>query len=285
MIKYRYFYFVLLISIFTSCAPVSLLNSITPSKSYLLRKNVSYGGLGSQVMDIYQATTKKENSPIIVFIHGGSWDSGSKDIYKFFAEGFTSEGYDVAVPNYRLFPEIIYPDMLHDTAKAVAYLSNLFSNRKVVLIGHSAGGYNALMVAMNKDYLEEEGISVCSTISGVVSISSPTGVYELKKEPLISIFPSRFKHNDAPLAYVDNATPSLLVINGLADKTVGPKNAVILSERINQRGGKSVLKLYPDTNHTQAVQVISRYFDNNISLKRDILNFIDELPRDGNHCY
>jgi acetyl esterase/lipase len=116
-------------------------------------------------MDIYQATTKKENSPIIVFIHGGSWDSGSKDIYKFFAEGFTSEGYDVAVPNYRLFPEIIYPDMLHDTAKAVAYLSNLFSKRKVVLIGHSAGGYNALMVAMNKDYLEEEGISVCSTIS------------------------------------------------------------------------------------------------------------------------
>lgn len=283
--KYRYFYFVLLISIFTSCTPVSFLNGITPSKSYLLEKNVSYGSLGSQVMDIYQARAKKENSPIIVFIHGGSWDSGSKDIYKFFAEGFTSEGYDVAVPNYRLFPEIIFPDMLHDTAKAVAYLSNLFSNRKVVLIGHSAGGYNALMVSMNKHYLKEQGISVCSLISGVVSISSPTGVYELKKEPLVTIFPDRFKYNDAPMAYVDNATPSLLVINGLADKVVDPQNAIILSEKVNKRGGQSVLKLYPDTNHTQAVQVMSRYFDDNISLKSDILNFIDELPRDGNHCY
>jgi acetyl esterase/lipase len=220
-----------------------------------------------------------------VFIHGGSWDSGSKDIYKFFAEGFTSQGYDVAVPNYRLFPEIIFPDMLHDTAKAVAYLSNLFSNRKVVLIGHSAGGYNALMVSMNQHYLKEQGISVCSLISGVVSISSPTGVYELKKEPLVTIFPDRFKYNDAPMAYVDNATPSLLVINGLADKVVGPQNAIILSEKVNKRGGQSVLKLYPDINHTQAVQVMSRYFDDNISLKSDILNFIDELPRDGNHCY
>jgi dipeptidyl aminopeptidase/acylaminoacyl peptidase len=87
------------------------------------------------------------------------------------------------------------------------------------------------------------------------------------------------------MAYVDNATPSLLVINGLADKVVGPQNAIILSEKVNKRGGQSVLKLYPDINHTQAVQVMSRYFDDNISLKSDILNFIDELPRDGNHCY
>jgi len=85
-----------------ACAPVKILNGITPSSSFEKTKDVSFGTGERDEMDIYRADTPKSGAPVLVFVHGGSWDSGSKDIYKFLAEGFTKSGYDIAVPNYTL---------------------------------------------------------------------------------------------------------------------------------------------------------------------------------------
>jgi len=272
------------LSILAACAPVTLLNGITPSGSFSKAKNVSYGELDRQKLDIYKADKPRANAPVLVFIHGGSWEEGSKDIYKFLAEGFTSEGFDIAVPNYRLYPDAVYPQMLEDSAKAVAYVAKQYPNRSIVMMGHSAGGYNALMVGLNKAYLSAEGVSVCDRISGVVSLASPTGVYELKKEPLITIFPDRFQKEDAPLAYIKAPSPKLFMMNGRDDTTVGPKNAEVLSEKVKTRGGAVELKIYDDVDHTQAVQFLSRHFDDKAPLKLDIISFIDGLPKSGNFC-
>jgi len=70
-----------------SCSPVGFLNTITPSSSFSLAKNISYGELDRQTLDVYAATTAKADAPVIVFIHGGSWKDGSKNIYKFLGEG------------------------------------------------------------------------------------------------------------------------------------------------------------------------------------------------------
>ena len=130
----------------TACAPVQILNGITPSGSFSKAKNISYGPLERQKLDIYKADTPRPNTPMLIFIHGGSWQEGSKEIYKFLAEGFTSEGFDIAVPNYRLYPDAIYPQMLEDSAKAVTYVAKQYPDRPLVIMGHSAGAYNALMV-------------------------------------------------------------------------------------------------------------------------------------------
>ena len=267
-----------------ACAPVTLLNGITPSGSFSKASDVSYGSLARQAMDIYKADTPKAGSPVIVFIHGGSWSEGSKDIYKFLAEGFTKDGYDIAVPNYRLYPEAVYPAMLEDSAKAVAYIAAQYPDRPLVVMGHSAGAYNTLMVSLNKDYLAAESVSVCERIAGVISLAAPTGVYELKKEPLITIFPDRFQKDDAPLTYVNAPSPKLFVMNGGDDTTVGPKNAEQLAAKVKARGGKAELKIYDGVNHTEAVQFLSRRFDSKAALKADIVTFIDGLPKSGNFC-
>lgn len=267
-----------------SCAPVTFLNGITPTGSFSKAKNISYGELDRQKLDVYKADNPKPNAPVLVFIHGGSWQDGSKDIYKFLAEGFTSEGYDIAVPNYRLYPEAVYPQMLQDSAKAVAYVAKQYADRPLVIMGHSAGGYNALMVGLNKAYLSDEGISVCERISGIVSLAAPTGVYELKKEPLITVFPDRFQKDDAPLAYLDKPSPKIFAMNGGADTTVGPKNAEVLASKVNARGGAAELKIYDGVDHTQAVQFLSRHFDGKATLKADIISFVDGLPKSGNFC-
>jgi len=267
-----------------ACAPVTLLNGITPSSSFSKAKNVSYGPLDRQKLDIYKSDKPRANSPVLVFIHGGSWEDGSKDIYKFLAEGFTSEGFDIVVPNYRLYPDAVYPQMLEDSAKAVSHVAQQFPDRPLVIMGHSAGAYNALMVSLDKNYLSAEGVSICERIAGVVSLAAPTGVYELKAEPLITIFPDRFQKDDAPLAYVNAPSPKLFVMNGADDTTVGPKNAEQLAAKVKARGGEAELKIYDGVNHTQAVQFLSRHFDGKATLKADIISFVEGLPKSGNFC-
>jgi len=110
---------------FASCAPVTLLNGLTPSSSFQKTKNLSYGNAKHEVLDVYISQNPKADAPVLVFVHGGSWDSGSKGIYKFLAEGFTRSGYDVVVPNYRLYPEAKFPNFLQDNAKAVAFATSL----------------------------------------------------------------------------------------------------------------------------------------------------------------
>jgi len=267
-----------------ACAPVAILNGITPSSSFSKAKGLSYGDLKRQKLDIYKSETARANAPMLLFAYGGSWTDGHKDIYKFLAEGFTSEGYDVAVINYRLYPEVVYPQMIEDTAKSIAFTAKQFPDRPLVVMGHSAGAYNVLMATLNKTFLAAEGISVCDRISGVVSLAGPTGAYELKKEPYITIFPDRFQKDDAPLAYADAPSPSLFLMNGADDTTVGPKNAEALAAKVQARGGRAVLKIYDGLDHTDAVKLLSRHFDGDAPLKSDIIAFVDGLPKSGNFC-
>ncbi|WP_409431943.1 alpha/beta hydrolase [Litorimonas sp. RW-G-Af-16] len=267
-----------------ACAPVTLLNTITPSSSFSKAKDVSYGPLERQKLDLYKADTPKPDAPMLVFVHGGSWQEGSKDIYKFLADGFTKDGYDIAVPNYRLYPQTKYPGMIEDTAKAIAYAAVQNPDRPIVVIGHSAGAYNALMAIMDPRFMAAENLATCERVAGVISLAAPTGAYELKDPPYPTIFPGRFQGEDAPLAHADQPLPAMFLINGADDTTVGRKNAEMLAEKIEASGGNAKLKIYDGMNHTEAVQFLSRHFDGDSSLKSDIASFIDNLPKTGNFC-
>lgn len=269
---------------FAACAPVTLLNTITPSGSFSKADDVSYGPLARQAMDLYKADQPKANAPVIVFIHGGSWTEGSKDIYKFLAEGFTKDGYDIAVPNYRLYPETKYPGMIEDTAKSIAYVQSQYPDRPLVLMGHSAGAYNMLMTVLQPSYLKAAGGDLCGRVAGAISLSGPTGIIPLDSEPYITIFPDRFTKTDAPLNNVNGPVPALFFGHGQDDRTVYPQNSQRLAEKIEARGGKAQVQIYEGMNHIEAVQFLSRRFDGKASLKADIVRFIDGLPRRGNFC-
>jgi acetyl esterase/lipase len=268
-----------------ACAPVTLLNTITPSESFSKAKDLSYGELERHTLDIYKSENARANSPVIVFIHGGSWTDGSKDIYKFLAEGFTSEGFDVVVPNYRLYPNAVYPQMIEDSAKAVAFAKKQYPDRSLVVMGHSAGAYNVLMLGLDPDYLSNQGATLCQTVAGVVSLSGPTGIIPLKEEPYITIFPDRFTADDAPLNNVKGPTPPMFFGHGADDKTVYPQNSERLAEAIKSRGGVAKVKVYDHMNHTDAVKVLSRHFDGEASLKQDIIDFVTSLPRNNEQGY
>ncbi len=267
-----------------ACAPVTVLNGITPSSTFDKTKNVSYGDGPRQSLDIYRAETPKAEAPVLVFIHGGSWDSGSKDTYKFLAEGFTRSGYDIVLPNYRIYPQAKFPNFLTDNAEAVAYVAKEFPSRPIVLMGHSAGAYNVLMLGLQGEFLKTAGVDLCSRISGIVGLAAPTGIVPLKSERLIEIFPDRFTGEDAALNNVSAPVPALFLGHGESDTTVYPKNSEALAEKVEARGGSAVVEVYPGQSHTDVVKVLSRHFEEDTTLKADIVTFIDGTPKTGDFC-
>ena len=265
-----------------ACSPVGFLNSITPSSSFSLEKNVSYGELDRQKLDVYTSQAPKADAPLIVFVHGGSWKDGSKDIYKFLGDGFAREGYDVVIPNYRLYPETKFPGFVEDAALAISYASKRYPDRSLAVMGHSAGGHMVTLLGMDGRYLEAAGVDMCSRISSIVGLAPPTGAYPLKEEPYITIFPERFGGQDAPLNNVNAPSPAMFLMNGGKDTTVGPKNSEELAAAITARGGNAVYKFYPELNHTEPVKVLSKYFDEDSTLKADIIGFIGAQARKQN---
>lgn len=263
------------------CSAAGVLNGITPSSSFDRDKDIAYGEEDRQTFDIYRATTPRPDAPVIVFVYGGGWTTGSKGMYKFVAEGFTKDGFDVVVPDYRLYPESVYPQMIEDTGEAIQAAAERFPGRPLVLIGHSAGAYNVLMSVLAP---ELSGVSVCETVSGVVSLAAPTGAYPMTDDPYTKVFPDRFMADDAPLARVRADVPPIMLVNGREDNTVGYKNASTLSDALEEAGADARLVLYEDMNHIDPVRVLSRHFDGGSPLKGDILGFIGSLEVSGPFC-
>lgn len=267
-----------------SCSGVSFLNTITPSGSYKLARDVSYTEGARQALDIYAPDVPKANAPVVMFVHGGSWDEGDKKVYKFIGEAFASEGYITVIPNYRLYPEAVYPDFINDTAAAIAFTAKRF-DRPVIVIGHSAGAYNAMMVTVDPNYLKAQGREVCTIIAGTVGLAGPYGAFPLTEEPYITIFPNKHMGDDAPVQMKLGPTPPLFLPIGDKDTTVSDLHGRELAKKMTARGGKAEFKLYPGLNHTDMAKVLSKYFDDDSTLKADILGFIEANSRvQDNYC-
>lgn len=229
-------------------------------------------------MDIYLSTKDNvDNKPLIVFIHGGGWHQGDKSMYTFFAEGLTSKGYDVAIPNYRLYPTVTYPNFLDDNAKAIAALHKKFPNRKMILIGHTAGGYNALAMVFMPQHLKKHGIEPCNLVGGVVSLAGPTGALPATSELTLSIFPEKLQGEDSFLNHLDVLLPPLLLINGVKDTVVHPNNARLLASKLESRSLAS-LNVVEDANHSQVVSQFSTLPFLEGKVKTEVLDFIKKLP-------
>lgn len=125
------------------------LNRLTPRKGYSVQENVAYGLRARHRLDLFRTQTPREHRPLIVFVHGGAWMHGDKKDYRFIGEAFAKEGFDVAVINYHLAPEHIFPASIDDLSLALNYLNvhqlkYQISTEKVVLMGHSAGAFNVM---------------------------------------------------------------------------------------------------------------------------------------------
>lgn len=165
------------------------------------------------VLDIYYPKNTKGFATIVWF-HGGGLTGGSKEI----PEALKNKGFAIIGVNYRLSPKVKAAKAIDDAAAAVAWAFNNIANyggdsSLIFVSGHSAGGYLASMIGLNKEYLKKEGIDA-NKIAGLIPFSGQCIThFEIRREngipettPTIDAF--------APLFYVRADAPPLLLITG-----------------------------------------------------------------------
>jgi acetyl esterase/lipase len=130
-------------------------------------------------LDLYRPGQGRD-FPVLVFVHGGVWQLGSKDDYRNIGEAFASRGILTAVINYRLTPAVQHPAHAQDVAAAVGWLTahaKEYGGRpdRVFLSGHSAGGHLVSLLLFDKRYLAAAGVDA-DRLAGIIPMS---GIFDL----------------------------------------------------------------------------------------------------------
>jgi acetyl esterase/lipase len=156
-------------------SPLGALNGLARSDVYRLDEGIAYGPLARQRLDVYTPTapaaTPARGWPVAVFFYGGSWNTGERGDYRFVAAALAERGVLAIVADYRLYPEVRFPEFLRDAALALAWgLENgkrLGGDpRRTFVMGHSAGGYNAAMLALDPRWLAPTGHDAKRELAG-----------------------------------------------------------------------------------------------------------------------
>lgn len=280
----------ILANVLAGCSGQALVNGLTPSGGYRLSSDISYGDKNRQNLDVYVAKDKAANAPIVVFFYGGRWEEGNKNGYKFVGQALSSRGFVTVIPNYRLYPQVKFPAFVQDGAKAVAWAKAHAAEYgadpgKLVIMGHSAGGQIAAMLALNGKYLQAVGGSR-RWLAGMVGLAGPYDFLPLEEDDLKDMFgpPARYPASQ-PINFVDGKNPPLLLLHGLGDKTVYPKNTRNLAKAVAAKGGQVAIKLYPDIGHVRLIANLAaplRFLGFGGTELDDISEFIDEVTDDAN---
>lgn len=262
-----------------ACAPVDVLNALTPNTGYRLSAGVRYGTQERQELDVYRPTTPRSAlAPVVVFFYGGSWVSGNRSDYRFVGQLLAANGFVVVIPDYRLYPAVRYPSFLKDGAAALRWTEERIvayggDPRKLFLMGHSAGAYNAVMLVLDRSYGADAGFDA-TRVRGIVGLAGP---YDFKFDtPLLrGIFGTATDPASAlPLAYARNPAPPVLLVTGGADETVDPANSVSL-ERHLAAAGNNVSRLdFAGLDHTDVLLQFSSFWKSASPLRDAVIAFL-----------
>jgi acetyl esterase/lipase len=175
-------------------------------------------------LDLYVPKGAK-GYPVMMFVHGGAWRSGNKELYIALGETFARKGIGVAVINYRLSSRnggAKHPDHIQDVAKAFAWVKANAAKYggnpdRLYVSGHSAGGHLVSLLATDEQYLKAEKCSL-SDIKGVMTLS---GVYTISS--LFGPFRDTFSPDEevckaaSPINHVNGKHPPFLIAYGNRD--------------------------------------------------------------------
>lgn len=263
----------------SACSGLDLLDSVTPNGEMTAHKDIAFSDHERGKMDIYVPLAEGNDRPIVLWLYGGSWSSGDKDDYRFIAEWLTRENYVVAIPDYRLYPEVRFPEFLKDNAQALSWLSKRDNVDEfgadaacIIVMGHSAGAYNGAMLSYDNSWQDMVGIDGYP-IKAFVGLAGPYDFYPFDIDLTRTIFGHVSDPRlTQPVNHVDRGddVPALL-LHGEDDETVLPRNSKSLAEHLWRRGAQAELKILEDIDHRSIVAALS-----SVLAKENIRNEIED---------
>ncbi|MDD2545674.1 MAG: alpha/beta hydrolase [Burkholderiaceae bacterium] len=246
-----------------ACSPLGLINALTPSHTHRVQKDLAYGPEPRHALDLYLPTQPDPRAPLVVFFYGGSWSSGRRADYTFVGEALASRGIGVAVADYGLSPQVRYPEFLEDCALAVDWAlvhAAEFGGQSVHVMGHSAGAYNAAMLALDPRWLGRHGRSP-QALGSWIGLAGPydflpIGIPEVQ---LAFHWPDT-PEDSQPLFHVpQKVSPKALLLAARNDNLVDPqRNTVALGRSLAAQGVAVQVELLDGLGHASLIGALAR---------------------------
>lgn len=208
---------------------------------------VPYGKEARQQLDIFRprSVTAAGKPPIVLFFYGGNWTRGDRAAYRFVGEALAANGVIALVADYRLSPQVRYPGFLRDCALATQWAFSHAADldgdpSRIYLMGHSAGAYNAAMLALDPRWLKEVGLGP-SRLAGWIGLAGPYDFLPIG-DPEVQVafgWPDTPKDSQ-PIAHTVAKAPRTLLIAGSDDKVVDPRRSTVQLGRLLADAGTDV---------------------------------------------
>jgi acetyl esterase/lipase len=264
--------------------------------SYKRHTNIAYGSDPQHRLDVYVpervagapgkvagALDKAIEAPrpVVLFWHGGRWRFGDKSDYRFVGAALAEAGYVVIVANYRHYPQVKMPGFMDDAAQACLWAAahaREFGGdpERLYLMGHSAGAHLAALVTLDPRYFAASG-RPAPRIAGVIGLSGPYDFLPLLEADVQDMFgPPPLYPESQPINFLRADSPPMLLVHGLDDDTVRPKNSRNLAAGLSALGVPVTLKLYPKLSHADTVAALTTLLRGRAPILSDITAFVDQ---------
>ena len=275
-----------LVMALAACSPLSIVNGLTPTNTYIASANLEYGSDARQKLDVYQPRPSPDTRmpsdgyPVVVFFYGGSWTSGERGDYKFIGEALASHGILTIVADYRLYPQVRYPDFLTDCASAVAWAQREAPHysgdaKRLYVMGHSSGAYHAAMLALDARWLTSAGLAP-SALAGWVGLAGPYDFLPMTNVKAQPVFDHpNYPAGSQPVEYASKAGPRTFLGAAGTDVLVNPeRNSQQLAEKLRSEGVPVTIRLYPGANHITLIGAFARPLRSLAPVLEDVVAFV-----------
>lgn len=268
-----------------ACSPLGLLTAFTPADAggRLAASGIAYGPDERHRLDVYVPEQGARKAQVMVFLYGGGWDSGDRSDYAFVGRAFAAQGFVTVVPDYRLVPQVRFPAFVEDGALALRWVRDHIASyggdtAGVALSGHSAGAYNAMMLALDGRFLARAGLPP-GFIRSAAGLAGPYDFLPLDDPRSIAAFGDHPRLAETqPVSFASGRAPRVFLASGDEDETVRPRNSVSLAEKLRAAGAAVELTTYPGLGHAGILLALNTGFRSRAPVLADIVRFARGQP-------
>ena len=258
-------------------------------------KNIIYakgaGAIPDQELNIFEPKKPKSPKDVLIFIHGGNWNSGKKSQYSLMGRNWTKRDIVYVIIGYPLSPAATYKEMAEYSAKSVKWVKENINNYggnpdRIFLSGHSAGGHLAALICTDDQYFQKLGIA--NPIKGLILIDAAgLDMYGYLLEEKLSndntylktFTPDQKKWKDAsPLYHLHKGIPPMTVFRG------GKTYPSIVSS--NEKFIKAMQEFAPETPYEilkskKHIPMITQFFNPWNKRYNQIHHFMESIDSKG----
>ena len=277
-----------LTTLLQACSPLNLVNVTSLGGAGERRTGISFGPLPRHQLDVYRPSgpVPPQGWPTVLFIYGGTWNRGERADYRFVGEALASEGLFTVIPDYRLYPEVRWPDFLYDGALALRWVIDRghkedspdglpIDSAKIYVMGHSAGAYNAAMLALDPRWLAPHGLAP-TKLAGWIGLAGPYDflpVTEPDAKPVF--FHPNYPAGTQPIELATAGAPRTFLGAARNDPLVNTTRSTVgLGTKLQALGVPTIVQVYDRVDHFTLIGSLARPLRWMAPVLKDVSRFV-----------